>query len=143
MDAKEQMKEFTEKFGAELAVKYFTEGLDMEQAISKYSDVLQERLKSADKLAAEKDTKVAELEKQLGEANDKATELAAKTEKVAELEKQLGETKTKLEVLEKQYGGLPYNELDKKGDDTTTASKSNAENEYAAELKAANAASGE
>jgi hypothetical protein len=142
MDPKEQLKQFTEKFGAELANKYFSDGLDMEQAISKFSDVLQDRLKAADKLAAEKDTKIAELEKQFGEANGKVTELAAKTEKVAELEKQLGETKTKLEVMEKQYGGISYDELAKKNDGTTPGTASNPENEYAAELKQANTASG-
>ena len=136
MDAKEQLKEFTEKFGAELANKYFTDGLDMEQATSKFCDVLQERCKAAEKLAAEKDGKIAELETKLGEAGGKEKELAAKTEKITELEKKLGETQSKLEVWEKQYGGMSYDALDKQNAETT-GKPSNPENEYADELKQA------
>ena len=113
MDPKEQLKEFTEKFGAELANKYFTEGLDVEAATSKFCGVLQERLGIAEKLSAEKDGKIAELETKLGEAQ------------------------SKIEVFEKQYGGLPYDKLGAQTGETT-GNVSNPENEYAAELGKAN-----
>jgi predicted RNase H-related nuclease YkuK (DUF458 family) len=135
MDAKETLKEFTAKFGAELANQYFTEGLDSEQATSKFCDVLSERLKAAAKLAAEKDEKIAELEKKLSEADGKEKELAAKTEKMTELETKLGETETKLSVWEKQYGGLQYGEL--ANAQSGKKKFSNPDAEYAKELKKA------
>jgi len=139
MDTKELLKEFTTKFGAELANQYVIEGLDMEAAVSKFSDVLRERLGAAEKLSAEK---ITELEKKLAEALGKGKELAVSTEKITELEKKLGETQTKLEVWERQYGGVPYNALEKQ-DGNSTVSGSNPENEYAAELKNANVAPGD
>ena len=52
------------------------------------------------------------------------------------------ETTSKLEVFEKQYGGMPYNASEGQVA-TTTGNVSNAEQEYAAELRKANVVPGE
>ena len=62
MDSKEQLKQFTQKFGAELANKYFCDGLTFDEAVAKFCDVLQEQLKAAEKLASEKDTEICCIE---------------------------------------------------------------------------------
>ena len=97
---------------------------------------------AATKLSAEKDGKIAELEKKLGDADGNVKELAAKDGKIAELEKKLGETTAALDVYVKQYGCMPYNALEGQAA-TTTGNVPNAEQEYATELRKANVAPGE
>lgn len=108
MTPQEQLKRFTELFGAELANKYFSEGLDESEATAKFNAVLKERNEATAKQLAEKDAKIAELEKQLAATDDQAKQLAEKETKIAALEKQLGEATAKLEVWNTQYGGRKY-----------------------------------
>jgi hypothetical protein len=166
MDPKEQLKQFTEKFGAELANKYFTEGLTFEEAVAKFCDVLQERLKASEKFAADKDEKIAKLESEItafkaaddakskknkedddddddedggddDEKDDDEDKKDSKGKKAsASKDQKIAELKAKLEVWEKQYGGVPYSTL---GDGTQSGGTSGKDpnKEYAAELKKA------
>ncbi len=108
MTPQEQLKRFTELFGAELANKYFSEGLDEAEAVKKFNAVLLERAGKIEQQLSEKDGKIADLEKQLASVGEQAKQLAEKDGRVAELEKQLGEATAKLEVWNTQYGGRKY-----------------------------------
>ena len=153
MDPKEILKQFTEKFGAELANKYFTEGLSFEEAVAKFCDVLQERLKASEKLASDKDEKIAALEAEItafkdekaknaddeDDADDEDEDKKDKKGKKASASKdqKIAELKAKLSVWERQYGGMSYDALGKQDPDSTGGG-ANPEQEYAAELIKAN-----
>ncbi|GHT47286.1 hypothetical protein FACS189454_09580 [Planctomycetales bacterium] len=134
MDPKEVLKQFTELFGSELANQYFTDGLDIDAATKKFNGILQSQLAESKNLAAAKESEIAELKNQLAALSEKEKELAASVEKVAELEKKLGEAEAKLDVWNKQYGGLPYGDLANAQNGNGTPN-GNAANEYSAELK--------
>ena len=158
MDPKEQLKQFTQKFGAELANQYFTDGLTFDEAVAKFCDVLQEQLKASEKLASEKDTEIAALKAQITAFKDDDDEddeekkdkkgkkqkddedddededekdLSAKNTEIAEL-------KAKLSVWEQQYGGTPYGAFASSSPSAPTGNPKDPNAEYAAELKAAN-----
>jgi hypothetical protein len=163
MDPKDKLKQFTEKFEAELANKYFMDDLTLEEATAKFCDVLQERLAACQKLAAEKDAKIAELQKELAKAKEQASDdddddeeddppedddkkekkdKNKQSAKVAKYKRQLAEKQAELESWKKEWsekhGGLSYDDLanPQKGDGTG-ANPSDQNKEYAAELKGA------
>jgi len=156
MDPKEQLKQFTQKFGAELANQYFTDGLTFDEAVAKFCDVLSEQLKAAEKLASEKETEIAALKAQITafkdddddddddekkdkkgkkqkedeDDDDDEKDLSAKTQEIAEL-------KAKLSVWEQQYGGTPYGAFASGNPSAPTGNPKDPNAEYNAELKRA------
>lgn len=138
MTPQEQLKQFTELFGAELANKYFTEGLDLDEATKKFNAVLAGRIDEATKQLSAKDEEIAGLKQKLVEAEGKEAEFAASAAKIADLEKQLSEATGKLEVWDKQYGGLKYQDAASGNGMTGTAPdgpSADPEKSYAAELQ--------
>ena len=125
MSEREKLKEFTAKFGAVLANEYVIEGLNLEEATSKFNGVLQERLKEAEKFASERDAKITALEAEVTALKDKKAEQKDDDDEDDEDEEdddknkkeqssketEIAELKAKLSVWEQQYGGTPYNKF--------------------------------
>lgn len=138
MTPQEQLKQFTELFGAELANKYFTEGLDLDAATKQFNAVLKERIDEHGKQLAAKDAEIEAMKLKLAEAEKKTAEFSASAEKIGDLEKQLAEANGKIEIWEKQYGGYKYNDAASGQGMTGTSADTpsvDPEKAYAAELQ--------
>ena len=148
MDPKEQLKKFTQKFGAELANKYFSDGLTFDESVAEYCDVLQKQLNAAEKLASEKDTEIAALKSQISSFKDKEDDDEEKKDKKQkddedddddkkDLSAKIAELEGKLSVWEQQYGGTPYGAFASSSPTSPTGNPKDPNAEYSTELKRA------